>query len=74
MGAINYDKSEYVKGDYWFEKAKQRGAKTEDIDDEIKRVIRSTKDAKKQMEAVEYLLAKDPQQYAWAKSYLKKSA
>ncbi len=72
MGAINYDRGEYLKGDYWFEQAKQRGAKTEDIDDEIKRVVRSTKDERKQLEAVEYLLKKDPQQYAWAKSYLKK--
>lgn len=72
MGAINYDRGEYLKGDSWFEEAKQRGAKTEDIDDEIKRVVRSTKDERKQLEAVEYLLKKDPQQYAWAKSYLKK--
>jgi hypothetical protein len=74
MGAICYDKSDYRKGDYWYEQAIQRGAKPEDIDDERKRVIRSTKDENKRHEAAEYLLEKDLQRYAWAKSYLKKSS
>lgn len=71
MGAIFYDKRNYAQGDYYFEQAIQRGAKTEDIDDELKRVFRSTKDEEKRHEAAEYLLNKDPQRYAWAKSYLK---
>ncbi|WP_331001342.1 hypothetical protein [Nostoc sp. WHI] len=73
MGAICYDRYDYEQGNYWFEQAIQRGAETEDIDAEIKRVIRSTKDEKKRHEAAEYLLRKDAQRYAWAKSYLKKS-
>lgn len=73
MGAIYYDKSEYSKGDYWFTEAEKRGAKTDDIDDEIKRVLRSTKDEIKRQQAVNYLLKKDSQRYAWAKCYLKKS-
>ncbi|MEH2057997.1 MAG: hypothetical protein V7K97_17905 [Nostoc sp.] len=73
MGAICYDKSDYPKGDYWYEQAIKRGAKPEDIDDERKRVVRSTKDENKRHEAAEYLLRKDSQRYAWAKSYLKKS-
>jgi hypothetical protein len=72
MGAISYDKGEYSEGDDWFAKAVQRGARTEDIDDEIKRVVRSTKDENKRQDAVNYLLRKDSQRYAWAKSYLKK--
>ncbi|MEH1870849.1 hypothetical protein [Nostoc sp.] len=51
-----------------------RGAETEDIDAERKRVIRSTKDKNKRHEAAEYLLKKDSQRYAWAKSYLKKTS
>ncbi|MFB2772196.1 hypothetical protein ACE1AT_23350 [Pelatocladus sp. BLCC-F211] len=73
MGAIYYDKSEYSKGDYWFTEAEKRGAKTDDVDDEIKRVLRSTKDEIKRQQAVNYLLKKDSQRYAWAKCYLKKS-
>ncbi len=73
MGAISYDRCDYLEGDYWFEKAIQRGAKTEDIDDELKRVFRSTKDEKKRNEAAEYLLGKDPSRYTWAKSYIKKT-
>ncbi|MEH2088325.1 hypothetical protein [Nostoc sp.] len=74
MGAIYYDKSDYPKGDYWYEQAIKRGAKPEDIDDDRKRVVRSTKDENKRHEAAEYLLKKDSQRYAWAKSYLKKSS
>ncbi|MCW5317402.1 hypothetical protein GTQ43_27420 [Nostoc sp. KVJ3] len=74
IGAICYDRREYEEGDYWFEQAIERGAETEDIDAERKRVIRSTKDDNKRHEAAEYLLKKDPQRYAWAKSYLKKSS
>jgi tetratricopeptide (TPR) repeat protein len=73
MGAISYDRGNYVEGDYWFEKAIERGAKPEDIDDELKRVFRSTKDEKKRHEAAEYLLKKDAKRYSWTKSYLKKS-
>ncbi|MGH1396411.1 MAG: hypothetical protein ACRAVC_20620, partial [Trichormus sp.] len=73
MGAICYDRNEYKEGDYWFEKAIERGADAEDIDYEIKRVFRSTKDDNKRHEAAEYLLKKDAKRYSWAKSYLKKS-
>jgi hypothetical protein len=72
LGAIYYDKGEYSTGDYWFAEAVKRGAKTEEIDDEIKRVLRSTKDEIKRQDAVNYLLKKDSKRYAWAKSYLKK--
>jgi hypothetical protein len=50
----------------------QESVKAEDIDDEIKRLVRRTKDDNKRHEAAEYLLRKDSQRYSWAKSYLKK--
>lgn len=73
MGAICYERHEYVKGDYWFEEAIKRGASPRDQDAEIKRVVKNAKDENKRREVVNYLLKKDPQRYAWAKSYLKKS-
>ncbi len=73
MGAICYERSEYLKGDYWFAEAIKRGASPGEQDAEIKRVVKNAKDENKRREVVEYLLKKDPQRYAWAKSYLKKS-
>ena len=72
MGAICYERGEYTKGDYWFEEAIKRGASPRDQDAEIKRVVKNAKDENKRSEVVEYLLKKDSQRYAWAKSYLKK--
>jgi len=72
MGAICYERREYLKGDNWFEEAIKRGASPGDQDAEIKRVVKNAKDENKRREVVEYLLKKDPQRYAWAKSYLKK--
>lgn len=73
MGAIFYEKGDYQEGDCWFREAIKRGAKTDNIDDEIKRVIRSTKDEHNRQIAVEFLLKKDPKRYTWANFYLKKS-
>jgi tetratricopeptide (TPR) repeat protein len=67
MGAICYNRSDYSDGDQWFEMAAERGAN--DMDNEIERVVRMTKDKAKRKEAVEYLLQKDPDRYGWAKSY-----
>lgn len=69
MAAIFYDQGKYTDGDTWFEMAAERGAN--DIDDEIERIVRMTKDKNKRKEVVEYLLNKDPKRYGWAKSYLK---
>lgn len=44
------------------------------MDAEIKRIVKNTKDENKRREVIEYLLKKDSQRYAWAKSYLKKSS
>jgi len=69
MGAICYDRSQYVDGDKWFSMAIERGA--DDTDDEIKRIVRMTKDKDKRREVVDYLLNKDKKLYAWVNSYLK---
>jgi hypothetical protein len=73
MGAICYERRELQRGDYWFEEAIKRGASPRDQDAEIKRVVKNAKDENKRREVVNYLLKKDLQRYAWAKSYLKKS-
>jgi hypothetical protein len=73
MGAICYERGEYYEGDRWFAEAIKRGASPRDEDAEIKRVVREAKDESKRREVVEYLLQKDPNRYAWAQSYLKKS-
>lgn len=69
MGAIYYDRREYLEGDKWFEMAAERGA--DDTDDEIERIVRMTRDKDKRREVAEYLLKKDPGRYGWANSYLK---
>ncbi|WP_414551123.1 hypothetical protein [Anabaena sp. CCY 0017] len=72
MGAICYDRYAYDKGNVWFEKAIKLGAETEDIDAEIKRILKNAKNDDKRDEAAQYLLKKDAKRYAWAKDYLKK--
>lgn len=71
MGAICYERGQYSQGDDWFNKAIKRGAESEDIDSELKRVVKNAKDEKRR-EVVEYLLKKNPQRYAWAKAYRKR--
>ena len=71
LGAICYDRGEYEEGDKWFVMAVEHGATANDIDDEIKRIVRMTKDKDKRREVAEYLLKKDSDRYDWANSYLK---
>ncbi|WP_017715731.1 hypothetical protein [Kamptonema formosum] len=70
MGAICYDIGEYEQGNELFEKAIERGAEREEMEDEIKRVLRNARDKTQQREAAQYLLNQDPVRYAWAQSYL----
>jgi hypothetical protein len=72
MGAICFERSQFSEGERWFNEAIKRGAKSEDIDSELKQVVKNTKDENKRREVVEYLLKKNPQRYAWAKSYRKR--
>jgi len=69
MGAIYYNRGEYSEGQKWFEMAVERGATVKDIDDEIKRIVRMTKDKDKRREVAEYLLQKDPNRYSWARQW-----
>jgi hypothetical protein len=71
MGAICFERSQFSEGERWFNEAIKRGAESEDIDSELKQVVKNAKDEKRR-EVVEYLLKKNPQRYAWAKSYRKR--
>jgi len=71
MGAICFERGQFSEGERWFKDAIKRGAESEDIDSELKRVVKNTKDEKRR-EVVEYLLTKNPQRYAWAKAYRKR--
>ena len=71
MGAICFERGQFSEGERWFNEAIKRGAESEDIDSELKRVVKNAKDEKRR-EVVEYLLKKDPQRYAWAKAYRKR--
>ncbi|MDZ7992018.1 MAG: hypothetical protein RM022_010320 [Nostoc sp. EfeVER01] len=72
MGAICFERHQYSDGEYWFQEAIKRGANPRDMDSEIKRVVKNAKDENKRRQVINYLLNKDPQRYAWAKSYIKK--
>ena len=63
---------DYESGIFYKNEAIKRGAELGDIDYELKRVVKNTKDENKRQEVVEYLLKTDPHRYAWANSYLKK--
>ena len=71
MGAICFERSQFLEGERWFKEAIKRGAESEDIDSELKQVVKNAKDEKRR-EVVEYLLTKNPQRYAWAKAYRKR--
>ncbi|MEG4227330.1 hypothetical protein QUA35_15355 [Microcoleus sp. N9_B2] len=71
MGAICFERGQFSEGERWFNEAIKRGAESEDIDSELKRVVKNAKDEKRR-EVVEYLLQKNPQRYAWAKAYRKR--
>ena len=68
MGAICFERGQYFEGERWFYEAIKRGASPRDMDAEIKRVVKNA-DNNKRQQVVEYLLKKDPERYAWAKSY-----
>lgn len=71
MGAIYYQRGQYLEGDHWFQKAIERGASPRDQDAEIKRILK-TADKEQRQSAAEYLLKKDSVRYRWVKSFLKK--
>ncbi len=65
VGALYYDRRQYDEGDMWFEEAIQRGATPNDVDAELKRIVRRTKGDERQ-QLIHHLLQKDPIRYAWA--------
>ena len=52
MGAICYERGQYLEGDSWFNEAIKRGANPRDMDSEIKRVVRNAKNENKRLEVV----------------------
>ena len=68
MGAIYYDQHQYGEGDRWFEEAIKRGATPNDVDAEIKRIVRRAKEEERQ-QLIVHLLQKDPLRYAWVKDH-----
>ncbi len=71
MGAICFERGEFLEGERWFNEAIKRGASPRDQDAEMKRVVKNAKDENKRREVINYLLEKDSRRYAWAQSYLK---
>jgi len=66
MGALCYDRRDYEKGDIWFEEAVKRGAKVDDQNAEIKRILHSIK-GQERKELIDHLLKKDSHRFAWVK-------
>ncbi|MEG4500440.1 hypothetical protein QUB05_24540 [Microcoleus sp. F10-C6] len=73
MGAICFERGQFLEGERWFNEAIKRGASPRDQDAEMKRVVKNAKDENKRREVINYLLEKDSRRYAWANSYLKQS-
>jgi tetratricopeptide (TPR) repeat protein len=71
MGALYYDTGRYEEGDEWFEKAVKRGAKSNDQESEIRRIL-SKKKGKEHQQIIDHLLAKDPTRFGWVKRYAPK--
>lgn len=66
MGALCYDKKDYETGDKWFEEAVKRGAKFDEQDAEIKRILCKIK-GQERKELIDHLLKRDPHRFAWVK-------
>lgn len=68
MGALCYDTGRYDEGDKWFDEAIKRGAKPQDQDAEIKRILYKKKEPERQA-LIDHLLNKDPDRFAWLKTW-----
>lgn len=64
LGAVNYEIGNYSSGDEWFAKAIERGAKINNVDQEL-RLIFKRADKSKQEELKRHLLSIDSVRYAW---------
>ncbi|MGZ8160494.1 MAG: hypothetical protein ACXWT1_03700 [Methylobacter sp.] len=70
MGALCYDSGRYEEGDKWFDEAVKRGAKFDEQDAEIKRILRKIK-GQERKELIEHLLKKDAHRFVWVKKLYK---
>lgn len=68
LGALCFDTGRYAEGTIWFEKAVAKGAKPQDQDSEIRRILQKNHDPK----LITHLLNADPSRFAWAKSFANK--
>lgn len=64
FGALYYELGNFSLGDEWFQKAVERGAKSEGIDSELRSIFRQA-DKSKQEELKRHLLKIDPVRYGW---------
>jgi hypothetical protein len=68
MGALCFDTGRYADGTEWFDKAIARGAKPQDQDSEIRRILQKNHDPK----LIAHLLNTDPSRFAWVKTFASK--
>jgi hypothetical protein len=68
LGALCFDTGRYTEGTVWFQKAIAKGAKPQDQDSEIKRILQKNHDPK----LIAHLLNTDPSRFAWVKSFANK--
>lgn len=68
LGALCFDTGRYAEGTIWFEKAVEKGAKPQDQDSEIRRILQKNHDPK----LIAHLLNTDPSRFAWVKSFANK--
>jgi TPR repeat protein len=67
LGAVNIEIGNYDLGQSWYEKAAQRGASPEAIDEELRSIFRRA-DQEKQDTLRKHLLNIDPVRYGWTKT------
>jgi hypothetical protein len=64
LGALCYDTGRYDEGGKWFEEAVKRGAKPNDQDAEIRRILNKKK-GKDYQSMIDHLLKTDPVRFEW---------
>lgn len=65
LGAVHMESGEYTLGQEWYAKAVERGAKVEDVDQDLRSVFFRATPAK-QLEMSQFLLGANPVRFAWA--------
>lgn len=71
MAILSYKSCDFNNGDQWMQQAVSRGAEPGDLDYEMKRLVKNTKETEERQKLIHYLLEIDSQRYAWAKAYQK---